>query len=156
MNFEDIKDIRFGKGLGKIEFGMSKSELRDILGEPDEIESMDEDSDEEVTVNWHYDQHELSVTLMEVEEWIVVMIAVSSPNYLLNGNALIGKSKSDLMNTINKLGEVKTEDLSTSEIPDYEVDTVDTVAANFWFENGLLSEIQWSPLWEEDELFNPN
>ncbi|MCB0279513.1 MAG: hypothetical protein KDD94_08435 [Calditrichaeota bacterium] len=155
MNFDDIKTIRFGKGLGKIEFGMSKSELRSLLGEPDEIES-DDDSDDETTVNWHYDQHELSITLMEVEDWIVVMIAVSSPKFLLNGQPLIGKSKDDVMATIEKLGKTKSEDLSSDDIPDYTVESVEKIGANFWFEGGMLSEIQWSPLWDEDELFNMN
>ena len=39
------KDIRLGKGLGKIKFGLTMDEVEELIGEPEEVEESDEEDE---------------------------------------------------------------------------------------------------------------
>ena len=56
-------EIRIGIGLGNIRFGSSKPAIKKILGEPNEIDTVDVPIDsEEISIEqWHYDELELSL-----------------------------------------------------------------------------------------------
>jgi hypothetical protein len=151
-NMEKLKDIIIGKGIGTINFGMSKEELLEILGKPDETEQFDyDDSDENQAESWHYDELEISVSFEEINDWKLTSIAVSSSDYELEGKKLIGLNKDEVVNQIKslKLGTMEYEDCSTDEDPDLSVITYEESALNLWFDKGLLSEIQWGELVEE-------
>ncbi|MBB6609574.1 hypothetical protein H7F15_00855 [Pontibacter sp. Tf4] len=47
------KDIRLGKGLGKIKFGLTRDEVEELIGEPEEVEESDEDDEFEHEA-WNY------------------------------------------------------------------------------------------------------
>ena len=96
------KEIKIGLGLGNIRFGSSKAAVKKILGEPNEIDQVDVPIDEEeISIEqWHYDNLELSLSFDDNEDELLDTFAVSSPEYTLNGIALIGKSIIEIDNIL--------------------------------------------------------
>lgn len=156
----DIKDIKTGEGLGIIKFGMTREQVRAILGEPDDIDTYsDSDLEDDASESWHYDELEISLSFDEDTDWKLVTIAVSSPNYAFHNKNLIGLPAEALMAELKplELGDYESEDWSSEEIPDHKLISFPEVQLNFWFEDGELTEIQWGPLFsDEDTIRWPN
>ena len=138
------------EGLGDLKFGMTRNEVKKLLGEPDEIENMndidDEMDDEEPDYVWHYDELEISISFGNHPQSVMKYIAASSPDVELWGEKLINRNFKDVLKVItqNNAGKYETqkfeEDGSTIIFlffPDIET--------GFWFENDYLTEIQWGP-----------
>jgi hypothetical protein len=150
---KELINIEIGQGIGSIEFGMTMEEIKEVAGKPDEIEkyNYDESTDDQAE-SWHYDNIELSVAFEEFNDWKLTSIAVSSPGYLLQGKKLIGLSKDQVIEEIKDLGLGQTvyEDCSTDEDPNLSLLSIDESGLNLWFDNGILTEIQWGLLWSEE------
>ncbi|MGQ1783569.1 MULTISPECIES: outer membrane protein assembly factor BamE domain-containing protein [unclassified Saccharicrinis] len=148
-----MKDILIGKGFDEIRFGMTRQQVKEILGEPDEIDaySSSEEADDN-TEAYHYDELELSVSFDEMDDWRLGSIAVSSPDAVLEGLKLVGITDDDLLAKLSAidLGDYDREDVSSPESPDHEVVTFYEASINFWIENGAVTEIQFGPLWDDD------
>ncbi len=70
----------------------------------------------------------------------------------LNGQNLIGKSTDQLTSYLDKLKvEYELEDCSTNESPDHKLIEVDDLSVNFWLNDGVVDEIQWSPQFLDDD-----
>jgi hypothetical protein len=150
----ELKNIELEEGLDSIKFGMTKEALKKIAGEPDEIEEFsysEEENDHAET--WHYDELEMSVAFEEINEWRLSSIAVSSPDYLLEGKKLIGLNEKEVTAVIEELGlgEIEVEDRPTLDNSEQRVLSVEEVNLNLWFEEGLVSEVQWGPIWMDDD-----
>lgn len=149
-----LKEIKTGTGLGIIKFGMNRNEIRDLLGEPDEIEAFSyTESETDLTESWHYDEMELSLGFDEVDDWRLVTISVTAPFYEFHGQKIVGKSKDEMLALLNSMGakDINFEDFSTPENPSHEVLASDSLGMNFWFDEGVLAEIQWSPFINQDD-----
>jgi hypothetical protein len=148
-----MKDILIGKGLDDIRFGMTRSEVKKVLGEPDEVDqyASSEESDDN-TEAFHYDEIEVSVSFDELDDWRLSSIAVSDPAAVLEGVKLIGVSDEELLEKVSglELGEYDREDVSSPESPDNEVISFYESSINFWFEDGKVSEIQFGPIWDDE------
>lgn len=150
----DIKDIKAGEGLGIIKFGMTREQVKAILGEPDDVDTYsDSDLEDDSSESWHYDELEISLSFDEDTDWKLVTIAVSSPKYAFHNKNLIGLDSDALMQTLKPLemGDYETEDWSSEEIPDHKLVSFPEVQMNFWLEDGELTEIQWGPLFVDEE-----
>lgn len=150
---EDLKkNVILGNGVLNVKFGMTRDEVKAALGEPDEIENFEDEEDGGETEAWHYDDHELSATFDEVDDWRLTSLAVSSPEFLFQGINLIGLSSEEVIQQIEimDLGEVNFEEISDEDIADQQVATIVEASLNLWFEDGILREIQWGPFWDED------
>lgn len=151
---EAIRNIKSGQGLGILLFGMKKDQVKQILGEPDEIDVhsyLDRENDQ--TENWHFDEYELSVSFSEKEDWKLDTMAINSDYYLFNNEALIGQSFNEIKEQLKKwdINDLEFEDWSSEESPDHKLLSSDSLEINFWFDEGKLAEIQWSPLFENEE-----
>ncbi len=148
-----MKEIKVGKGFDTLRFGMSRDEVVEILGQPDEIDSYasSEEADDN-TEAFHYDTLELSVSFDEMDDWKLSSIAVSDPEVELDGIKLIGASADELLKKVDPLalGEYEREDVSSPESPDNEVISFLGVSVNFWLEENAVTEIQFSPFWDEE------
>lgn len=150
---KNIQNIIIGQGLGDLRFGMTMDEVKSILGDPDEIEKYsDAEDDDNQTETWHYDEHELSLSFDEMTGWILVTIAISSVDYTFEGLKLIGSSYETVLQKIKKLelGDYVAEDVNDSDGTKQKLVSFDDVALSFWFEEDLLSEIIWAPVWEDE------
>lgn len=151
---EQSKNIIPGEGLGRIQFGMSRDVVRQIAGEPDEIEQYQHaEIDDSKAEAWHYDDPEVSFAFEELNNWKLTSIAISSDEYSLKDNSLIGLTTDNAISLLEKLklGEVKLEDYSSSEDPNLQLVTVDDAGLNLWFESNLLTEVQFSQVWEDED-----
>ena len=146
-------NILIGKGLKSVRFGMTMDQVKEIFGEPDEMEKYtdDDDSDNE-TITYHYDEQEISMSFDEMTDWLLVTLAVSSVDFNFEGLKLIGLDYDNVMKKIAKLelGEAVIEDLPEEEGIQQKLVSFDDVAVSFWFEDDILSEIIWGPVSEED------
>jgi hypothetical protein len=153
---EKSKTIEPGKGLGAILFGMSREEVIKITGKPDEIESYQHsDIKGEKAEAWHFDDSEISLAFEEFNDWKLSSIAISAPDFLLEGKKLMGLGKDDVMLILKKMsfGKIEKEDCSSDESPDLYLLSVEDAGLNLWFDENVLTEIQWSQIWfdEDDE-----
>ncbi|MDG5800968.1 hypothetical protein QA597_11415 [Marinilabiliaceae bacterium ANBcel2] len=149
-----MKNIRLGKGLEKLKFGMTREEVKSIFGEPDETEVfVVHEDDTDRSEAWHYDTIELSATFDEEDQWRLTSMAISSPEYLFEDVNLIGQSQEQVLQQVDllNLGEVDIEQLSDESDENQLVATIPDVNLNLWFENGILSEIQWGPFWDDEK-----
>ena len=156
MNME----IKVGIGLGDITFGSSKSNVKNIIGEPDEIEKLDVPVDDEEILleQWHYDDMELSVSFELDDNEVLDTIAVSSSDYTINGISIIGKNINEINDLLIslQLGTFEKEDLSDEEEKTIVFRFIEN-NMNFWFEDDILSEIQWGPVFlNEPPVIFPN
>lgn len=151
MNIE----IEPGKGFGKVLFGMTREQIREILGAPDEIENDNEGG--EKTEHWHYDQHEISALFSETDNWRLLSFAVSNPDCTIEGEKLIGLKETELQDALERIGiteELEYEDLSSDEFPDHIMVYCDELGMNFWLDNGIVSEIQWGPMMKDEDTID--
>jgi hypothetical protein len=150
----ELKDIKPGEGLGQIKFGMTRDQVKKILGEPNEKENFSyTDSDEDFTESWHYDELELSAGFDEDVDWKLATLAISSDEYELMGKKLIGMSREELLATLADLDikDLETEDCSSDESPDSLFISSEEKGITFWLEEGILTEIQWNPFYIDEE-----
>jgi hypothetical protein len=146
------KNVLLGKGALDLVFGMTRDEVKAVIGQPDEVETFADDEDGQSEA-WHYDEYELSATFDEADDWRLTSLAVSSPEFLFEGVNLIGLSSEEVIQQLEimDLGDVSLEEIADEEVPEQQVATIIEVSLNLWFEEGSLTEIQWGPFWDEDE-----
>lgn len=151
---EKSRNIEIGKGFGAIQFGMNRDDIKKIAGEPDEVENYDHDEvDGGRAEAWHYDEPEISFAFEEFNDWNLTSIAVSSSDFMLEGKQLMGLQVEEVVKILKslKIGQVDQEDYSSDDSPDLKLVTIDEAGLNLWFDEGILTEIQWSPIWDEEE-----
>ena len=150
-----MRNIILGQGFDKLLFGSSREEVKKYLGEPDTIErypfNLEEQKD--FTEEWSYKKIGLSASFAEVDNYRLNTLEINSNHFLLEGKSLIGLTKKEVIEFILTLdyGPLESEDMSSQERPDYELISFDKVSLNLWFEKEVLTEIQWSPFWLDDE-----
>ncbi|RXP46610.1 hypothetical protein EC396_13895 [Lutibacter sp. HS1-25] len=153
---KQLKEIKLGIGLGPVRFGMTKAEVKLILGEPSNAETFSySDSDEDLTECWDYQDLELTLNFDEEEDWRLTMISVTSKFYELEGVSLIGLNGEDLLAQLTKLniGNVEIEDFSEEDVFDNELIEIEDKSLSFWLNDDVLDEIQWTPFFiDEDTL----
>lgn len=154
---KQLKEIKLGVGLGPIRFGMTKAEVKLILGKPSNAETFSySDSDEDLTECWDYQDLELSLNFDEEENWKLTMISVTSKFYELEGISLIGLNGEQLLAQLNKLkiGKVEIEDFSEEDVFDNELIEIEDKSLSFWLNNDVLDEIQWTPFFIDEDTLN--
>ena len=151
---KELKEIKPGIGLGFLKFGMSRAQVKELLGEPSFIDKYSHsDAKNDATESWEYDELFLSISFDEAEDWKLMMISVSSDFYELEEASLIGLSQTKLIDQLDEIdfGDVFVEDCSESDDEDNKVIEIDEKSINFWLTNDILDEIQWSPLFINDD-----
>ena len=145
------QEIKVGTGLNNIKFGISRDDLKVILGEPSEMEqlSSDDDEDEYLVEAWHYDESDLSFSFDEEDDWKLTGIASNSDELIFKDMKISGMSIDDIKAYLIKedLGEFEIEELDE----DQKLLSILSLSANFWFESNKLTEVQWSVLWENED-----
>lgn len=151
---QKIQEIKSGEGLGQLKFGMSTNQVKQLLGEPDEVETYSYETEEgELSETWHYDEHELSISFDEEENWKLVSIAISAPEVTFKGQKLIGMKRDELIKILEglEIGPLEFEDWSSAESPNHKLISAEEVEINFWLDDDELSEIQLGPLFDNDD-----
>jgi len=150
----NISSIEEGLGLGTLKFGLERSAVELMLGKPDEKETYSYNKDgSDLTESWHYDDLELSLGFDEEDNWRLITIAITSTDYKFRSLSLIGLTKEQLKDELESKGitDLEYEDWSSVESPSHELLASDFLGINFWFDENQLSEVQWGPLFVDDE-----
>jgi hypothetical protein len=101
--------IRITQGLGAIKFGMAMEEVRQCLGNPDEVEILDEN---ESVIMWAYTNHKLQVLFQTFhcepasseELRRVTQLTTRHPDALLWETKIIGRSENDVLGLFRAQG----------------------------------------------------
>ena len=147
-----MNDIILGQGLGKVLFGFTREQITHILGEPSEVEQMEADKESGAMEAWHYDEQHLSLSFEEDCNWKLTSITSASPEILFEGLDLIGLSQGEVMEQMEvfNLGEFDLEDLSAEILPNPTIAANADFSLNLFFDNAVLTEIQWGPFWDDE------
>ncbi|KXK37669.1 MAG: hypothetical protein J5I52_06590 [Saprospiraceae bacterium] len=152
----NIREIEPGVGVGGIKFGMTKDEVKVVLGRPDEIDHMpDEDGNPNEQLDaWYYDEDEISLAFDELYEWRLVSVSVSHPDAVLYGMDIMGAEKTTVLDALSQrnITEYLIEDEEDEEMPGIERLECDSEGLLMWFENDKVIEVQIFP--EYDEVNN--
>lgn len=143
-------EIKLGIGVDQIKFGMDRTQVLNILGEPSERELFSYAEDEEdLTEVWHYDQEEFSLSFDEADDWKLIMIAASDDNFTINGKQILGLNYDSVLNLLKSEGfdGIEEEEVSPSE----KVIKIEDGSLNIWFDEGESTELQWGPKWSDDD-----
>ncbi|MGE0562305.1 MAG: hypothetical protein AB7O47_10840 [Flavobacteriales bacterium] len=147
---ENSQEIKIGRGLNNILFGISRETFKKQLGEPTEIDNYNAgDDDEYLTEAWHYDNFEISASFDEEDDWRLTTLSTSSPIATLEGKKVIGMTVSQIEELISplQLGDIEMEDMEDDQL----LMSIVASSINFWFEEGKLSEVQWGVLWKDED-----
>lgn len=150
---KDLSNIQIGIGIGPVKFGMTMEEVAQLIGHPDAVERFSYLEEEDVLAEeWTYSNPDLRLTFNEEEEWRLCRISTYSKEIELCGQSLIGMDRAAFIQSFQEsiLGEMKMEDLSSVEIPNYQLIYFDKSRVDFWFENDVLMDIEWGPLWQDE------
>ncbi len=144
--FMEMKNINKGVGLGSLKFGIYTTDVEEELGNQTEA-----DKNEDEGENWHYDDYDMSMSFDEDSR--LVTIAVSDESYLLEGVGLIGKDVEFVEEQVKSmnLGESFHEEMSEGEEGGISVLGFEDSSMNLWFEDGILTEIQFWPLFKDED-----
>lgn len=143
-----MKNIELGVGIGELKFGMSPDDVIKLLGEPDEKnrEEYSKEDPDFFSEEWHYDELELSLSFDNLGEMELSTISVSSSEYHFGGKSLIGEKRAEVEKAMKDLAiNSKWEEFKNVE-ENSDMITNEEEGISLWFENGILTEIQWEIL----------
>lgn len=103
-NFEIIPN----KGYGQIEFGMDMDKLAEIVGEPEEIMSFDDEEELSIVV-LHYWGQGFTVFMDGITRQVVAGIELDHPESELYGEKIIGKSEDEVIEFMKSKGHTNYE-----------------------------------------------
>ena len=143
---------KLGTGIGNIRFGFTMDQVKDIMGEPEEIEESDEDDEFEHKA-WNYWDQGYSFFFDREDDYRLSCIQTENPNVILFDQKVFELTADQVKELLRKNGltDYETEKLDTGETRlSYEREMIDLylednrlLAINFGvFINDDL-EVQW-------------
>ncbi len=132
---DKIQTIQLGHGLDDLPFGASQAEVEEVLGKPDQTDMLDLKG--EKSLAWHYWDLGISLNFDEEQDMHLSSIDVASPEVLLFGTKMIGKTRKEVKELLDAedIGESEEEVQGGLIYPD--------VNLGLWFYGDELAEIQW-------------
>ena len=146
---ENYNVITPGQGISKLKFGLSKSQVEDLLGEPDEIEPIE---DEDGLEYWHYDTMGMSLVFDPIENMRLTTIVSAHEDVSLFGEKIINMGRDRLIELLHKKG---MKDLFFTE--DFEdgsrIETVESIEKEMlcWLSDGQVTEVQFGPFFVDED-----
>lgn len=130
-------------GFKDVLFGMSREQVRSIVGVPEEISTYEEGTDDASEV-WYCWTDGVSYHFDADCDWRLTTIEVSSPDALFKDCAVMGISQLELVDLLEG---------RDVHWPDNEEEPVSVTewCMNFWFEGGILTSIQWSVPFDDND-----
>ncbi|MCX2740562.1 hypothetical protein [Pontibacter anaerobius] len=90
------KDIRLGKGLGKIKFGLTMDEVEELIGEPEEVEESDEEDEFEHQA-WNYWEEGYSLYFDKEDDYRLSCIETANREVLIFGERVFEMSREQIL-----------------------------------------------------------
>lgn len=142
-----------GVGIGCIKFGMSQSEVINVLGKPDEINEFEYVEGEH---DWYFELYYLNKGLAfsfnADDSYKLGQISITAKGHLLFSKDVLGykiiQLQEFLSNITNELP--KYENCTWGKTESYELLNLESYGLLFWFKSGILDELVCSYLFEND------
>jgi len=100
INYEIIPGI----GFEQVKIGMSTEQLKQVLGDPDEIENLDDEFFDDVfEAIWHYNRFYI-YPVIDMDENMIVSIMCDHPDLTLNNVKLMKMSIPELKDHLKNCG----------------------------------------------------
>ena len=112
--------IKPNKGYGKIEFGMDMERLAELVGEPEEIVSLDDDEELNIVV-LHYWEQGFSVFMDGITRQVVAGIETEHADAELYNTKIIGMSEEDAEGLLSIAKVLPTLDTRECRYPEVRV-----------------------------------
>lgn len=151
---DSIKEIKPGIGLGQLKFGMERDDVNSLLGEPTRVDTYAYSAEgNEMTEDWFYDSLGLSVSFDQEEGWKLTTVSIEKEGYLLGDIDLIGKTESELLEILKAKGfDDLEDDLLADEFgEEQQLISSEEKCVNFWLVDKKVNEVQWSPLFIDED-----
>ena len=148
-------EIKLGLGLNNISFGHKQRDVINIIGEPDKKDEYVY-PDNTISKELHYYNLDLSFYFNSDDDFKLSLISIYSSKFNINSEIRINKTSIENLLKYSKemgFGEYEIEDCSTIEDPTHQLISFDKINTNFWFDYKILSSIQISPFWLDDENY---
>ncbi len=152
------KEIKPLIGFDNIKFGMTMSEVKDIMGKPDSIEedqnyTDNEDEKEDLTTVFYYDELDISMSFDKEENYRLTEVSFEGDQFGL-GDLRVGMSKEEAFSAAADagLGECEEDYLGEDADSDnMELYTYEAKNVSLWFADDLLDTIQIGPGMIDDD-----
>lgn len=136
---KQIKHIEPGNGLGQLLFGLKKSEVLDIIGEPDRKFKENFENEQNIQV-WEYEELGLSLRFVGDDVLTLGSLSIISSFYEYNGVRLIGK---DVKAVRDALRAVDYEILYYSDSADKKLLFSKELSLTIIFEYNIATSLSW-------------
>lgn len=150
-------DIILGVGLGNLKFGDSKEKVFKVFGKPNRIYQYSyTDSDDDLTERWYFDKFGFQLGFNKEEDWRLTTINIESDLFILSNKIFVGRERKDVLMFLHDINvhDISNTDESTIENPTHELISSDSLCVNFWFDDGILTAIQYSPFFIDEDTIN--
>ena len=144
----DTLEIFPGVGLGPLVLGMSRDQVRVLMGEPEREETDDDPDDQTTTVSWLYRSGHIEADFSSDDDYRLGTITVSDPDVVLRGASLIGLTEEAFLEAAEKA------DIGPIELDD-EFDDIDArdfawedKNVTFWVSDGVLENMSVMPQYD--------
>jgi hypothetical protein len=144
-------EIKLKKGLGEINFGTSPEDVYAILGEPQEVENLEMDDDNE-TIITHYLDIDVALFFINSRKPSLECIESSNRDTLLFGKKVFLMSECEII-TLLKENDFENYELETEVWGEKRL-TFEDAMIDFYFDDKQLSVISWGVLINENGEIN--
>lgn len=141
-----IIEIKPNEGYGEIKFGMDMDKLAEIVGEPEEIISFDDDEELSIVI-LHYWEKGFSVFMDGITRQVVAGIEFDNPESTLYGVKIIGKSEDEIISLMKSNGHGEYEIELEESDKRY---SFDEGMMDFFFVKGKLEYMNFGVLVDEE------
>src|SRR5215217_6808066 len=96
-------EIELGTGIGNIRFGYTMDQVKDIMGEPEEVEESDEDDEFEHKA-WNYWEQGYSFFFDREDDYRLSCIQTEDPDVILFGKKVFDLPAKEVMALLKEQG----------------------------------------------------
>ena len=149
-----IKDyeIKLGKGFDKVKLGMTRDQITELFGPPEETEEFNY-ADGDHSISYYYNNLGFDLTFESDNDYLLSYLSVHKKKFHILDKIKIGMNKDQMLKAVKELGfsQPEKEDLTDTDLPNQELFSFDKENINLWFVDDILDEIEIGPYWKDDE-----
>ncbi len=139
-------EIKIKEGLNELKFGITMNEVKKILGNPDDIENINES--EEPTEVWYYWEDGITLFFEENENKRCVCMETDNEETLLFGEKISALKEKDIQDLFKKNNfknfETEVEAWGERRI------SIDDAVMDIYFDKGELTSVNWGVDYDDD------
>lgn len=147
--------VKLGTGIGDIKFGMTSSDVVNILGQPDDTEKETHD-DGNITQTLVYDELGLLFDFGSIDNYKLNSISINAEDISVDRLIRVGLDKQKVFEYVDELdwGDSEIEDISPDD-DDVVIEVIwfDKVNVSIWLEDDEVYEIEFGPFWKDEDSF---